>query len=264
MALKASLLGALVYAALAAYGSSAISYAAGRRRAGRILSGLAFALLFAAVCSRALEVGRVPLQNLFEVFLCLGMLVWPVSLLCGRLLGVAEGGADAALGFLLLFPAAFFLDATPTPLPPILQSRLFGPHVGAYLLGYFVMFKAAVQSMRALWMTDGTAEPACVAAEAAAFRLVRAGFPLLTVGLVLGSVWGKSAWGDYWNWDPKELWGAAMWLVYLSYFEFRVLTRARYPRANSILCLLGACVIAVTVSWVNLSRLFSGLHSYAT
>ena len=263
MAVKASLLGALMYAALASYGGAALAYLRSREALGRALCTVASALLLAAVCLRVGRTGHVPLQNLFEVFLCLAMVAWPVSLLCGRLLGAPVGAADAALGFLLLVPAVFVFDAAPQPLPPVLQNPLFGPHVGAYVLGYFVMFKAAVESARGLAAGWGGGAAAAARAEGTAFRLVRFGFPLLTLGLVLGSVWGKHAWGDYWNWDPKELWGLAMWLVYLTYLQFRVHTRAAFPRANCALVLLGALAVAATLSWVNLSLLFAGLHSYA-
>src|SRR4030043_470696 len=87
---------------------------------------------------------------------------------------------------------------------------------------------------------------------------------LLTLGLVLGSVWGKLAWGDYWGWDPKELWSLASWLVYVGYFHFRYMFGKTRPRINSIWAIAGMAVIVITLLWVNLSHLFIGLHTYAT
>jgi ABC-type transport system involved in cytochrome c biogenesis permease subunit len=85
---------------------------------------------------------------------------------------------------------------------------------------------------------------------------------LLTVGLFLGSVWGKLAWGDWWGWDPKELWSLAGWLVYSLYFHVRF-GWPRLYRTQQALVLLGMAVIVITLLWVNLSRLFQGLHNYA-
>jgi ABC-type transport system involved in cytochrome c biogenesis permease subunit len=99
--------------------------------------------------------------------------------------------------------------------------------------------------------------------EDATYRMVCAGFPLLTLGLILGSVWGQSAWGDWWGWDPKELWSLASWLIYLGYFHFRYMFAKKFPRLNSAWVILGLIVIIITLLWVNLSRLFPGLHSYA-
>ena len=100
--------------------------------------------------------------------------------------------------------------------------------------------------------------------EQATYELVTIGFPLLTLGLVLGSWWGKLAWGDYWGWDPKELWSLASWLVYIGYFHWRYMFGKLHPRINSLWAIAGMAAIIVTLVWVNLSRLFPGLHSYAT
>ena len=102
--------------------------------------------------------------------------------------------------------------------------------------------------------------------------MICAGFPLLTLGLILGSIWGKRAWGDYWGWDPKELWSLASWLVYVGYFHFRYMfgfptvggASKTCARINSIWAIAGMAVIIATILWVNLSKLFSGLHTYAT
>ena len=75
--------------------------------------------------------------------------------------------------------------------------------------------------------------------EQATYRMVCVGFPLLTLGLILGSYWGKLAWGDYWGWDPKELWSLASWLVYVGYFHFRYMFGKKYLRANSAWAILG-------------------------
>ncbi|MCK5099481.1 MAG: cytochrome c biogenesis protein CcsA, partial [Desulfobacteraceae bacterium] len=40
------------------------------------------------------------------------------------------------------------------------------------------------------------------------------GFTMLTFGLVTGFIYAKSAWGNFWSWDPKEIWSIATWLFY--------------------------------------------------
>jgi ABC-type transport system involved in cytochrome c biogenesis permease subunit len=98
----------------------------------------------------------------------------------------------------------------------------------------------------------------------ATHRLVRLGFPLLTLGLVLGAWWGKLAWGDYWHWDPKEMMSLATWLIYVGYFHFRAIHGRRHRRVSALLALAGLAGIIVTLLWVNLGRIFDGLHSYAS
>lgn len=263
MAVELTLLGALIYGAMLAYLGAAIALACKWRKPGKRLYVLGFALALGAFLLRWHTVRHVPLQNLFEVFLCLGMLCYPLSAFCERFLGVRLGAADALVGLVVLFPAGFVFSAQPRGLPPALQTWLFAPHVGAYMLAYVVLLKAGIQAGRALFGGMRAAEGRRVSHEEATYRLVRMGLPLLTLGLVLGAVWGKAAWGDYWHWDPKELWALATWLVYVAYLQVREVFGTRHVRVNSLIALGGVAVIGITLLWANLGRLFAGLHSYA-
>ena len=65
-------------------------------------------------------------------------------------------------------------------------------------------------------------------------RLVRIGWAFLSMGMVMGSLWAKEAWGDYWTWDPKETWALLTWLSYLLYIHLRLFRRG----SQRELCLL--------------------------
>jgi ABC-type transport system involved in cytochrome c biogenesis permease subunit len=125
------------------------------------------------------------------------------------------------------------------------------------------MLKAGTQGLRGLLAGPVARGGQSVSYADGAFRMARLGFPVMTLGLVLGSVWGKYAWADYWHWDPKELWGLIMWLVYVVYFLVRRGAGGRGGRVECSIAVLGAVVIVVTVLWVNLGPVFAGLHSYA-
>jgi ABC-type transport system involved in cytochrome c biogenesis permease subunit len=186
--------------------------------------------------------------------------------------------ADAVLAAVVLFPVAMVFNPEPQYLPAALQSPLFVPHVATYLAAYVVLGKAAVQAFGCLVRgpvatgdSTGRAERggeilgggASADLSRATYTMVCFGFPLLTLGLVLGAWWGKLAWGDYWNWDPKELWSFVSWLVFLAYLHFRAVRGPRSPVLGSLLVLAGTACILITLLWANLSRLFAGLHSYA-
>lgn len=256
MTLKTSLLGWLIYAAMALYGAA---FAVGGRRSGRGLFAAGFAAAAAAAAWRWISTGHVPLQNLFEVFLAMGALIYPMALSWRRLPAAGER-ADPLLGAILLFPAAFVFPETPRPLPPALQSPLFAPHVLVYLAAYVLMAKAAI--VAAAQFGRGP-EDDRMRRDRAAHLLASWGYPFLTLGLLLGAWWGKLAWGDYWHWDPKEMWALATWLLYAGYFHARKLLGRGSERLYAVLLLAGFAAIILTLSWVNLSRLFGGLHSYA-
>jgi cytochrome c-type biogenesis protein CcsB len=263
MEIKYTIQGLLIYVAIAAYLLAFLAALLRRPVAGHILYILGFVVAVFSFDYRWYDVRHIPFQNLFEVFLSLGMLIYPVSLFCRYILRVGGFSADMLIGAIVLFPAGFIFSAEPQQLPPALQSWLFVPHVAAYILSYVFMAKAAYQAV--FQLSDVTRKDEhLLPFEEATYRMICAGVPLLTLGLILGSVWGKLAWGDYWNWDPKELWSLASWLVYVGYFHFRYMSGNSRPRINSIWAIVGFVVIVITLLWVNLSKLFIGLHTYAT
>jgi cytochrome c-type biogenesis protein CcsB len=280
MAVKLTIQGLLIYAAMATYLAAAVADAFGksgltdRRRLGSISYTLGFLLAAAAFTYRWFAAGHIPLQTMFEVFLAMGVVIYPITFLCRRL-GARAESVDMLLGFIVLFPAGFIFTADPQRLPPALQSPLFGPHVAVYLLGYIIMAKAAASAIFLFLpedfqpavgeqQMDDNLNSHLASDDLVLYRLVCLGFPLLTFGLLLGSWWGKLAWGDYWGWDPKEMWSLASWLVYVLYFHLRCMHGPRYPRLRAAVVLLGFAAIVVTILWVNLSRIFPSIHSYAS
>ena len=264
MAVKLTPEGILIYCTMVAYLAATVALMLEKKRLGWTVYTLGSTVAVINFVFRWHHVGHVPMQNLFEVFLCLGMLVLPISLFCRRFMRVGGTAADCMIGFIVLFPAGFVFNADPQRLPPALQSGLFIPHVAAYMIAYMILVKAAVQGLGQLFCKAGPNDEQLVSYEVAAYKMVRLGFPLLTLGLVLGAIWGKIAWGDYWNWDPKELWSFVTWLIYVGYFHFRYVSGRKFPRLNSALVLSGFLAIVITLLWVNLSRIFPGLHSYAS
>jgi ABC-type transport system involved in cytochrome c biogenesis permease subunit len=264
MEIKYNLQGYLVYITMSLYVLAFLATVARQRNFGRVLYVAGFLAGAVAFGYRWQHVNHIPLQNMFEVFLCLGMLLPPISLFCRRVLQIGAEGADMLIGVIILFCAGFIFHSEPQHLPPALQSWLFAPHVAVYMLSYVLMAKAAVQAMGQLIKPSGPANPDLVGFEPATYRMICFGFPFLTLGLILGSYWAKYSWGDFWGWDPKELWSLVSWLVYLGYFHFRYMFGKKHAWINSTVALLGLLAIIITLLWVNLSRLFSGMHSYAT
>ena len=121
----------------------------------------------------------------------------------------------AGLGYALYRP-----DMEVVNLPPALQSAWFVPHVVTYFIAYAALFiscvLAVIEIVRQTWLKNRPESFETYANQAAIFGLVA-----LTLGLIMGGMWGKYAWGDYWSWDPKENWALVTWLAYLLYFHLR-------------------------------------------
>jgi ABC-type transport system involved in cytochrome c biogenesis permease subunit len=244
----------------------------------------AFVVLLAAWLFRWINTAHLPTQTMFEVFLTLGVCLFPVGIITRKAVvhrikvsdpfNYGDMVADLILAFVILFPAGFVFSDQSQELPPILQSPLFGPHVLAYLLSYVLMAKAAMYAIRGLTQKKSELrsqeseektdyELRTTNYELSAYLLACLGFPLMCLGLMLGSVWGLLAWGDWWNWDPKELWSLACVLAYAFYFHWRSCFGQKFPRFNCCLIILGFIFILITLLWVNFSRLFPGLHNYS-
>nr|YP_009774632.1 heme attachment to plastid cytochrome c [Aphanochaete confervicola]QJA13901.1 heme attachment to plastid cytochrome c [Aphanochaete confervicola] len=91
------------------------------------------------------------------------------------------------------------------------------------------------------------------------YRILGLGFPLLTIGILSGSVWANEAWGSYWSWDPKETWALLTWFVFAIYLHTR-LTKGWQGKKPAIIASFGFVIVWVCFIGVNL--LGKGLHSY--
>ena len=136
-----------------------------------------------------------------------------------------------------------------------LKSIYFVPHIFTCLLSYVCILKAAFFSAKCLM--DKSCET-----EKDSFRLVCLGFPLLTAGIIIGSIWAKSAWSSWWSWDPKETFSLAVWFVLAAYLIFRNFCGQRFLRLNCFWVIIGFLMIILGVTVVNFSKIFAGLHSY--
>jgi len=87
-----------------------------------------------------------------------------------------------------------------------------------------------------------------------------AGFSLLTLGIITGSLWAHQAFGAYWQWDPKETWSLVTWLIYAAILHQRFTAGWRRRRA-AIMAVIGFAVVLFTFWGVNF--MLGGIHSYA-
>ena len=143
-------------------------------------------------------------------------------------------------------------------LMPALQSVWFVPHVIVYMFAYAMMGAVTLFALY-LWLRKyvATDEELRVCDN-----LVRIGWAFLTLGMIMGALWAKQAWGDYWTWDPKETWAAATWLSYLTYLHLR----PREKDQNITFALLIFSFLLLQMCWYGINYLpsaqGSSIHVY--
>ncbi|MEW6388386.1 MAG: c-type cytochrome biogenesis protein CcsB [Thermodesulfobacteriota bacterium] len=87
------------------------------------------------------------------------------------------------------------------------------------------------------------------------------GFPLLTGGIITGSLYAQYTLGSFWSWDPKEVLTLSAWLVYAVLLHERLAVGWRGRRA-ALLAICGFLILIVTFVGANLW--LTGYHSFAS
>lgn len=162
----------------------------------------------------------------------------------------------------VLLTYAMSLDTGVRPLIPALQNNLLLTlHVSFAIIAYgaaCVSFGSAV-----LYLLHPHVRrvrlPRLELLDDIGYRAAVITFPLLTIMIVLGSVWANTAWGRYWGWDPKETAALVTWLVYGAFLHARVVRDWRGRKAAWLL-VLG--FLTVLFAYFG-NHFFGGLHSYA-
>jgi ABC-type transport system involved in cytochrome c biogenesis permease subunit len=54
------------------------------------------------------------------------------------------------------------------------------------------------------------------------YRFVAGGFIMYGLMIVSGAFWSNTVKGNYWNWDPVEVWSLISWLIYGIYLHLRI------------------------------------------
>jgi len=158
-----------------------------------VLLGVALLFNLALITTQWIEYGRPPFKTLFETMVFYPLCVSLVTLLLIRLHGLyVLVPFSAAICLAGLSYALYRPDMEVVNLPPALQSALLVPHVVTYFIAYAALFASCV--LAAIALVRDPATPAKVESfETHANHAAVFGFVALTLGLIMGGMWGKFA-----------------------------------------------------------------------
>ncbi|MBF0384285.1 MAG: cytochrome c biogenesis protein CcsA [Candidatus Omnitrophica bacterium] len=158
------------------------------------------------------EQGHLPMVSLFEITY---FYAWLLSAVYIIFIKENTGKIIQGLAFLLFDIILIYdltLDKTIQPLNPLLKSFWLGIHVPAIILSYSafgISFAISVYSIIAEKRGKDTK-----GLQPLNSGLIIFGVILLFFGIATGSIWAHTAWGTYWNWDPKETWALITLIIY--------------------------------------------------
>ena len=225
-------------------------------------------LLAISVISRWKAAGHAPWSNMWEFTLAFAGTIALAYVLFERW----SRGSSHMLGSIampvvvaILAASAIFFPSDIRPLVPALQNQdLLVVHASMMVIAYGVLSLSFGASV--IYLVQGGERnrfsqlPSGQRLDEIAYQSVIVGFPLLTLGIVLGAYWASDAWGRYWGWDPKETAALATLLIYAGYLHMRGLRSWTGTRSAFVL-IVGFLGILFTYFAVNLW--VQGLHSYA-
>ena len=167
------------------------------------------------------------------------------------------GSIIAPLAFLMTL-AAFAFGANGGELPPGLKTFWLPVHVtlaflgnAAFALAFGVSLIYLLQEhhLKHKKMTSLMKRfPSLEALDRLNYVLLVWGFPLMTLGILSGSIWARAHWGDYWSWDPRQVSSGIAWLFYGALLHGRITAGLRGRKA-ALLTMVGFCVVLGYFLW---------------
>ena len=235
------------------------------------LLGVAAALHAGAIVLRSAAIGHIAVGTLPEALSLLACVIVLVFLVVQRYASLlALGAVVLPLAFGLTLGAALG-GAGAHPIPPVLHSLWLPVHVLLAILGdalFAIAFSASllylVQERRLKGRRGrGTFRhlPSLEALDRVSHRCLVWGLVLLTLGIVTGIVWAHEAWGQPWLLDPKLIFTAAIWALYMVLLQGRM-TAGWRGRWAAQLTVAGFAVVVLSFIGVNVLGLGSHGGTY--
>jgi len=265
-------------AAVAAYLASAVAYGfslttrqVSAARAGTWFLFAAFLCHSASFLAHfAASAGRTPLASIYET---LSLFVWAMTgaylVLQFKTKTRVLGAFISPVAVVVMIFASVRLGGE-VNLPDPLRSSLVPVHVFLSVIGeaLFVIAAAAAGMyliQNRLIKNRGKRSlshylPSLQDLDRIHHVCLMAGFPVLTLGIFIGSIWARTAWGSAWQWDPKQVWTLAFWLSYAFLLHQRLAIGWKGHRAALFSVVALAVVIALFIAG---AAFFPTVHRFA-
>jgi cytochrome c-type biogenesis protein CcsB len=226
----------LFWTAVVCYGIAAFCYIFGllARKEALFNCALSFVVVgfcgnLGAVALRWVAGGVPPFIAISESLasgVLIAVLVFLVSQFAARNLESA-GVLVMPVCFVLLGWAGTLMKGIGNTMPPALQSTWLWTHIFAAATGFScVLLAAALGFLFLLKETQSEVVyerlPSLKVLDELSYRFVSGGFVFLGLMMVSGAFWSNQVKGNYWGWDPVEVWSLISWLVYGIYLHLRI------------------------------------------
>jgi heme exporter protein C len=128
-----------------------------------------------------------------------------------------------------------------------LVQKIFYFHVPSWIVMFTSAFVCGIASAVVLFSGRKAADR--VAAAAAELTVLFG-----TIGLITGPLWGRKAWGVWWQWDARLTSALVMWLIFVAYLLLRKYGGAGSEKLSAVVALFGMANVPFVYWSVNMWR----------
>ena len=207
--------------------------------------------------------GHVPMAGSFDSMNLLALSLCIITLIMARKYEMALPAGLLMTGFVLLVQMMGGSNPPITHLMPVLSSPLLSLHVTVIMIAYALLFFIMLNGISAVIVRFSQPSNTQYLERLRDISMIML-YPavaLLAAGIFIGAVWANISWGNYWSWDPKEVWALITLLVYAAPLHNTLWKSFQKPMFFHIYGILAFLSVLITYFGVNF--LLGGMHSYA-
>ena len=207
--------------------------------------------------------GTLPMANGYETMLFVAWIVMLVSLILSFRFRILLTCGFLMSGFFLLVSHISQMDPQITHIMPVLNSPLLSIHVSIIMMAFALLSLTFICGITALIvrLINRNAATIMLALQQLSLLFLYPAATTLGIGIFVGAIWANASWGQYWGWDPKEVWALITFMVYAAALHPKTLPALRRPTTFHVFMVLAFLTIIMTYFGVN--YFLGGMHSYA-
>jgi len=162
------------------------------------------------------------------------------------------------LSVLVIMTVALHIRMMTRPLMPVLRSPFFSIHISTIVTAYALLLGILVVGIIALIKPKD--QTRLERLKSLSTAMLYPAVALLAIGIFIGAIWANLSWGNYWSWDPKEVWALITLLIYAAPLHGKLWKTFNKPLFFHVYCILAFLSVVITYFGVNL--ILGGIHAY--
>jgi len=241
------------------------------------MARISFGLLFLGFLTHTLTIGLwtiqtgyFPVYNLRESLSFFAWAMIGVYLLIQVRFNLMVLGSFLSPLAAVMMISSSFLPHQIGPVNPLLQNIWLMIHIvtiffgnGVFAIAFLAGIMYLIQERQIKSKHLGPLYhrlPSLEVLDALNYNCLILGFPLLTLGMLSGSIFAQYTLGTFWRWDPKEVWSLITWLLYAALLHGRLVAGWR-GRRSAMISIIGFLILIF--SFLGVNSLVKGYHSFS-